>query len=103
VIPSNWDAVSNEFVDPSAAARSEQAIQTIKAACAVFSQDISSYGELKVLPFKESYKISTYLYAICAGPYQYHERNSEGLPPMRIYARKSIIGECDFEEMFTVT
>jgi aminopeptidase N len=69
VIPASWDCVSNEFVDPAAGDRSEKAIGSIKEAAALFAQDISTYGELKVLPFKESYKISTYLYAICVGPY----------------------------------
>ena len=55
------------------------------------------------MPFKESYKISPYLYAICAGAYQYHEKNTEGLPPMRIYARKSLIKDFNFDEMFSVT
>ncbi len=103
VIPSVWDAVSNEFVDENSAARSEQAIAAIKETSALFSQDFGSFGDLKVLAFKQSYKISSYLYALCAGPYGYHENNVAGQPPMRIYARKSIIGDCNFEEMFKVT
>jgi len=47
--------------------------------------------------------MSTYLYAICAGPYQFIESNIDGMPPMRIYARKSIIDKCDFKEMFKIT
>jgi aminopeptidase N len=78
-------------------------MKAIKDTAALFQQDLSTFGELKVVPFKESYKISTYLYCICAGAYLYHERITEGYPPMRIYARKSIIGDLNFDEMFTVT
>lgn len=97
-----WDAVSNEFavVDE---ARSQQDFAQVKDVAALFGQDLASFGELKVIPFKESYKISTYLYAICAGSYAYHENHVEGLPPMRIYARKSLIGDLNFDEMFKVT
>lgn len=103
VIPSVWDAVSNEFLDENSAAKAGPAIDAIKEASALFSQDFASFGDLKVLSFKQSYKISSYLYAICAGPYGFHELNAAGLPPMRIYARKSIIGDCNFEEMFKIT
>jgi aminopeptidase N len=58
---------------------------------------------LKTLAFHETFKISTYLYAICAGPYEHAERKAEGFPNMKIYARKSLIKDCDFDEMFKVT
>ena len=103
MIPTAWDAVSNEFIDPNGEAKSAASIATIKDVSALFTQDFASFGDLKVLSFKESYKISSYLFALCAGPYGYHENNVVGQPPMRIYARKSIIGECNFEEMFKVT
>lgn len=57
----------------------------------------------KQVLFSESFKISTYLYAIVAGPFDYHERQTEGYPLMRIYARKSLINDVNHEEMFTVT
>ena len=102
-IPTDWDALSNEFVDPNATERSKAALGLIKDTATLFSLDLESYGELKLYPFLESYKISTYLYAFCAGAYEYQEKNSDGLPPMRIYARKSLIKELNFDEMFNVT
>ena len=51
----------------------------------------------------ESFRISTYLYAIVAGPFGYHERQTEGMPRMRIYARQSLVADVNHEEMFTVT
>jgi aminopeptidase N len=37
VIPSVWDAVSNEFVDTTATSRSEKAIDEVKEVAALFS------------------------------------------------------------------
>ena len=44
--------------------------------------------------FKQSFKISPYLFAIVAGPYTFVESKTheEGLPPMRVYLRESVIG-----------
>jgi aminopeptidase N len=53
--------------------------------------------------FNESAKISTYLYAFFAGPFDYFENNKEGLPPMRIYARKTLMNEVNHEDMFHCT
>ena len=53
--------------------------------------------------FKESAKISPYIYAIVAGPYDYYESIVEDLPPMRIYARKSLKEDINHKEMFLVT
>ena len=97
--------VSNEHADIGelAVTRCEEAHKQINDVLSSFAQEISSFGELKVTPFKQSYKISTYLYCICAGPFSFWERNTEGFPPMRIYARKSLIADVNYEEMFTVT
>lgn len=56
---------------------------------------------MKVIAFPQSDKISTYLFAICAGPYKYLERNDPGFPPMRVYYRRCI--DYDFNEMIDVT
>ena len=53
--------------------------------------------------FEKSAKFSSYLYAIVAGPYDYKESLGEGLPPMRIYARKTLLKDVNFDEMFLVT
>ena len=57
----------------------------------------------KTFIFKQSARISTYLYAIVAGPYDYFESNQADLPQMRIYARKSIKEDINHKEMFMIT
>jgi aminopeptidase N len=50
-------------------------------------------GQDQVTVFKQSKEISPYLFAIVAGPYTYVEskKHEEGLPPLRVYLRKSVI------------
>jgi aminopeptidase N len=48
-------------------------------------------------------RISTYIYAIVAGPFDYYESIVDGLPLMRIYARASLKKDINHEEMFLVT
>jgi len=43
------------------------------------------------------------LFAIVAGPFDFYERNTPGMPPMRIYARKTLMESVNNEEMFNVT
>lgn len=69
----------------------------------LFGQDFTSMGEVHTFSFHKSERYSTYLYAICAGEYDFYERNSEGHVPMRIYARKSLLKDVNYEEMFNVT
>ena len=76
-------------------------MQSTKAVAQVFEQDMA--GDMKVVAFKQSYKIAPYVYAFCAGPYTFFERKTEGYPPMRIYARKTLLQDVNYEEMFTVT
>jgi aminopeptidase N len=53
----------------------------------------------------ESDRISPYLYAFIAGPFDFYERKTEGLVTMRIYARKTVFDglESRKDEMFNVT
>ena len=60
-------------------------------------------GSFKRVEFPETLKISTYLYAICAGPFEFVESNLEGLPPMRIYAREGLLQYIVKDEMFLCT
>jgi len=56
--------------------------------------------------FKETPKLSTYLYAIIAGPYEMFVKPKEAnMPPMRIFVRRSLkkFVEKDVEEFFYIT
>lgn len=55
---------------------------------------------LKVTQFARTERFSTYLFAVCAGPYKYIERNTPGYPPMRVYTRVKVAEEFDLNYMF---
>lgn len=98
LIPEDWDIISNEYQD---AAKVEEhkasGLMTLelKEVASVF-QCMDIYDSLangQIYNFTTSAKISTYLYVIVAGPYSYFESNVEGMPPMRIYCRKSVMSD----------
>ena len=64
---------------------------------------IAAISDAQVFWFDESARIATYVYAIVAGPYGYFEQNVEGMPPMRLYARKSVLQDVNHEEIFLAT
>jgi len=61
----------------------------------------------KVAVFGATQNIATYIYAVVAGPYEYHEYNNAAknpiIPQMRIYGRKSVMSYINHEEIFGAT
>ena len=58
----------------------------------------------KILAFKESERIAPYLFAVVGGPYEkFVNPPSEKFPPLRIWARKSLVGCVNAPEFFKVT
>jgi hypothetical protein len=102
-VPADWAVVSNENPDQEALDKEQAELEkSLTEIGNSFGTTLIEGGKYFVFP--KSPRISTYLYAIVAGPYDYHERVTEGMPPMKIYARKSLLKEVtDFNEMFTVT
>ena len=99
----DWTIVSNEHVG------GEDTADQLKASFDGISKIFNvndkwtSIANPKVFQFKQSAKISTYLYAIVAGPFDFFENNKEGFPPMRIYARKTMMKEVNHVDMFHCT
>ncbi len=101
LVEEDWCVVSNEHeaVDQS---RQDRLRSTAEEVNSIFGGDIA-VAKPKAFVFRESDRFSTYLFAIVAGPFDFFERNTEGMPPMRIYARKTLIESVNHDEMFTVT
>jgi aminopeptidase N len=98
IVDDDWAVVSNEHeikVDEN------QVVEAVQKANQLFQGCMPE--KPKVVSFPKSAKISTYLYAIVAGPYGYFERENEGLPPMRIYARLSLLESVNHQLMFDIT
>ena len=69
-------------------------------------ETFNSIQSPKSVIFNKSKKIAPYLYSLVAGPFSYKESNVEGMPPMKIYARQSVLKDIKpetYEEMFLVT
>eukprot|EP01130_Rhizamoeba_saxonica_P012299 TRINITY_DN5167_c0_g1_i1.p1 TRINITY_DN5167_c0_g1~~TRINITY_DN5167_c0_g1_i1.p1 ORF type:complete len:848 (-),score=150.78 TRINITY_DN5167_c0_g1_i1:1772-4315(-) len=79
-VPLDWTLVSNEVIDQ---------LQ--------YQENSKLYG------FKDTARISTYLYAIVAGPYVYFNNVYDDRIPLGIYARKSLGKYIDADEIFDIT
>lgn len=100
----DWTVISNEAegeVQPEARSALDEALG--RTAETFKSKAETTPADAKQVFFDLSYKISTYIYAIVAGPFGYHERVKEGFPKMRIYARQTLVQVVNHEEMFNVT
>jgi aminopeptidase N len=67
---------------------------------------ISHDSEFNLWEFKETKKISSYLFALCAGPYEKFEDEYQGefgTYPFGIYLRSSLKEHLDAEEIFEIT
>ena len=53
--------------------------------------------------FEQTPRISTYLYALCAGPYQVFEDYDPMYVPQRIFVRQSLVEFLRHELMFGIT
>lgn len=100
VTEDDWCVITNENAVDSASA------DKVRMDYAVFAEDkLPTIQKPKVTVFRESDRVSTYLYAIVAGPFDYFEKNVAGLPEMKIYARKTVMADLALmkDEMFMVT
>jgi len=98
-----WAVISNEH-DKLVEERAASLNEAVAQASALFKDSADlALQKPKAHIFRESDRISTYIYAIVAGPFGFYERNTEGLPPMRIYARSSLLKDVNHELMFNVT
>ena len=53
--------------------------------------------------YEETPKISTYLYAICAGPYKVFEDDDPSYVPQRVFVRESLIENLRYELVMGIT
>lgn len=53
--------------------------------------------------FEQTPRISTYLYAICAGPYRVFEDFDSMYVPQRIFVRQSLVENLKYKEIFGIT
>lgn len=101
----DWTVISNEH-EIEGTDEADTLLEVAEMTKIIFKEQALTIKNGKTSVFRESDRYSTYLFAIVAGPFAYHERKpSAGLPPMRIYARKTVFDALSLsqEEMFNVT
>ena len=103
-MPGNWRVISNEQEVVYTDYMKKSSIEALDVISHNFDLDHHWIDDdSKFVQFAPTPRISTYLYGIMAGPYDYFESNIAGLPPMRVYARKSLISEVNHQEIFKIT
>lgn len=105
VVPSDWVTISNDYVDPAKDDSYASNAGSLAQVAELFGEP-SSWTSIDTpthFCFITTPRISPYLFAIVAGPFDYFEELKEGYPPMRIYARKTLKQYINHVEMFKVT
>lgn len=96
--PKEWSVISNEAPFQTLAQDYQsQVLASLSSVARTFNQSELMNSQIQaqdqVTVFQQTFKISPYLFAIVAGPYSYVESQTveEGLPPLRVYLRSSVI------------
>lgn len=101
--PQVWNTVSNGIETRYEVAPKEGRRVLEKFDCMWFLDFYEDAEKVAALEFEQTPKISTYLYAICSGPYTFFEDNDPMYPPQRVYVRKSLIQNIKYELIFGIT
>lgn len=56
-----------------------------------------------VIIFETTARVSTYLYAVCAGPYVVFEDSDPFYPPQRVLVRKTLVPNLRYELVMGIT
>ena len=102
-IPQDWIAVGNEREQ-----RYEHAAQEGKRVLEKFGIDwflnfYEDQSKVAAYEFERTPKISTYLYALCAGPYKVFEDYDPQHTPQRVFVRGSLVENLRYELIMGIT
>lgn len=106
--PSDWVLLSNEFEDFDHEINFDNdevrsLLESIPVDQRTFLLDSVNLLKYHIVPFKRTAKISSYLYAICAGPYYCIKDTSNYKVPLRIFMRESLKDCGEPAEFFKIT
>jgi aminopeptidase N len=104
--PKDWVLLSNEYEKSTLDLNSNEALDLLKNLTGDEKTFlVSSIKDLnyKISPFNTTYKISSYLYAICAGPYHCINDSTKYKVPLRLFMRESLKNYGEPEEFFRIT
>lgn len=106
--PEDWVLLGNEYEKFSKRLNSDDSdikneLKDLSEQERAFLLDSVIEHGYKIQPFKPTPKISSYLYAICAGPYHCITDKTNYKVPLRIFMRESLKGCAEPEEFFRIT
>ncbi len=103
--PPHWQVIANESEQFSGLLKTKRSSKIVVEHDLPLEIGKEFGGEPVLRVFKETARISPYLYAIIGGPFGYFENKTEGFPAMRIFVRKSLKGFVgkSAEEFFRIT
>ena len=102
VCPKEWVTVSNG-IDQRFESYSSGKRVIEKFDCQWFMEFYESQDDVAFHEFEQTPKISTYLYAICSGPYTKFEDYDPFYVPQRIFIRKSLVANLKHELIFGIS
>ena len=105
VSPTEWRTVGNERETRFELRNADNSGRHIleRAGIEWFLQFYDNEDDVAIAEFAQTPRISTYLYAICAGPYQVFEDYDAMYVPQRIFVRQSMVQFLRAELMFGIT
>lgn len=101
--PIEWNTVSNGIDTRYENAAKEGQRVLEKFDCQWFLDFYEDPTRVAAYEFEQTPRISTYLYAICSGPYSYFEDYDPMYPPQRCFVRKSLISNLRYKLIFGIS
>lgn len=90
-VPKDWVAVSNELEKRYEEVDGKGKRVLERFGTQWFLDFYPSHDQAAVYEFNQTPRISTYLYAVCAGPYRVFSDNDPMYPPQRVLVRESLV------------
>lgn len=108
ISPSEWIVLSNQHEQETSNFKANTSLDSIVLLAETEKEFLFGKNELQKKDYNYYYfnqtpRISTYLFALCAGPYSKIECPFKTDVPMRIFFRESLTGYGELEEFFRVT
>ena len=102
-INNDWIAVSNDKETRYETTDGEGRVVINKFGIDWFLGFYDNEEKVAVYEFQQTHKISTYLFAVCAGPYLKFEDFDPEYPPQRVFVRESLVENLRHELVMGVT